>query len=236
MDKLSLIISIFIIELLVDFLILKLFKIYYRKIYLLFLQIPKVCASVICFFCLKNIFACVLVKFLAFLLCIIFITDSFRIKKLLAILFLEALLLFSIFGFFVFLMLWVNSSFNDIFLQKIPQNCQIFTLFAIILYIFAVFRIVRLYENNKFLRKFLTKVSFSLNGKHIYLYGLIDSGNALFDPLTRKPVVLVSIDSLEKNFSKIEIEHLLKLSSRKIKCDTISGSGFEIPILKVYNF
>ena len=79
-------------------------------------------------------------------------------------------------------------------------------------------------------------MSFCFYGKHINLYGLIDSGNMLFDPLTRKPIVLVSVSSLERYFSKIEIDDMLKSNFRKIRCDTISGSGYEIPIIKVENF
>ena len=102
--------------------------------------------------------------------------------------------------------------------------------------IFAIVKIVRNIEKNRFLKSFLAKVSLTLNGKHIVLYGLIDSGNSLFDPLTRKPVVLISIDSLRKIFSSDELLNLIEFRSRKIQCDTISGSGFEIPILRVKDF
>ena len=95
---------------------------------------------------------------------------------------------------------------------------------------------VRLIEKNRYLKNFLLKVSFYLKGKHIFLYGLIDSGNMLFDTLTRKPIVLVSIDALRKFLSKSEIDNLLNMNNRKIRCDTISGSGYEIPIFKVEKF
>lgn len=236
MEKLNLILSIFLIELIVDILVLKTFKIYYKRIYLLFLQIPKVCASVVCLHFYKLIWVCVLFKFLAMFICVLFITDSFHIKKIINLCLAETILLFSIAGFIVFVLLWINASIELLFFEKIPQNYQILLLFGILLYIFAIFKLVRCGEKNKFFKSFLTKVSLNLNGKHIYLYGLIDSGNSLFDSLTRKPIVLISLKSLQKNFSKDEIDNLLKTRSRCIKCDTISGSGLEIPLFKVNNF
>ena len=236
MEKLSLICVCFLIEFIVDVIVLKAFKIYYKKIYLLFLQVPKVCASVLCFVYFKKFFLCLILKLIAMFVCVLFITDTFKIRKIISLIFSEIAILFSVIGFFVFVLLWVNSSVETIFLQKTTQIQQNLLFFLIFLYVFAIFKTVRCIEKNKFLNKFSAKVSFYLNGKHILLYGLMDSGNSLFDPLTRKPVVLVSIDSLKKFFSKTEIDDLLKHCSRKIKCDTVSGSGYEIPIFKIEKF
>ena len=236
MDKLSFLLSVFLIEFIVDVLVLKIFKIYYRKVYLLFLQVPKVCANVLSLFYFDVFWVGLVLKMVSMFLCDLFLTDSFKFKKLIGILFLEIVLLLSVSGFAMFALKWINCSINSIFSQKIAKKHQIFIIFSIFLYIFAVFKLARFIDKNRFFKKFLTKVSFCFYGKHINLYGLIDSGNMLFDSLTRKPIVLVSIDSLKKYFPKNEIDEILKSNYRKIQCDTISGSGYEIPIFKVEEF
>ena len=236
MDYISFILVLFTIELLTDILILKVFKIYYKRLYLFFLQIPKLCSSVLCLVYLDVFWICVVAKFVSIFICVLFITDSFKIKKITSIMCLEIIILFSISGFLTFVLLWINSSILMIFLQKTSNKVQILLFFAIILYIFAIFKLTRIIEKNRTIKKISAKVSFYLKGKHIVLYGLIDSGNLLYDPLTRKPIVLVSKESLKKYFSKLEIENLLSACVRKIECDTISASGYEIPIFKVEKF
>lgn len=235
MEKCTLVLSVFLIEIVVDIIVLNVLKIHYKKIFLLFMQIPKVCASVICMFYLHMIWVCVLAKILAVVLFIIFVTDSFKIKKLVALFVLELLFLFSISGFAWFILLWIRSLIEGVFLCKIAQKYQFILIFALFLYIFAIFKVVRFVEKNRFIKNFLAKVSLNLNGKHIYLYGLIDSGNSLFDTITRKPIILISRKSLEQKFSRLEVENILKNRCRKIKCETVSGSGFEIPIFKADN-
>ena len=236
MDKLSFLLSIFLIEIIVDVFVLKVFKIYYRKIYLLFLQTPKVCANVLSLFYFDVFWISFVLKLVSMFLCVLFLTDKFNFKRLVGLLFLEIVFLMSICGFLVFVLKWINCSFYSIFSQNIAKKYQIYIIFSIFLYIFAVFKLSRFIDKNRFLRKFLTNVSFCFCGKHINLYGLIDSGNMLYDFLTKKPIVLVSIDSLKKYFLENEIEEILKSNYRKIRCDTISGSGYEIPIFKVENF
>ncbi len=236
MDYISIVLSVFLIEFVVDCLILKIFKINYSWIYLLFLQVPKICASVICLIYSNIVWLCFLSKIISKMICILFITDSFKIKKLVGLFLTEIMLLFSIGGFLEFLLLYLNAGMNDLFLQKIDKNHHFLVVFLIIIYIFAFFRIVRLIEKNKFKKRFFVNVSFSLFGKHINLYGLIDSGNSLFDPLTRLPVVLVSFDVLKNILSSGELDYLLTKKSRKISCDIISGSKMEISIFKINKF
>lgn len=78
-------------------------------------------------------------------------------------------------------------------------------------------------------------MSLILCGKHIVFYGLIDSGNSLIDPLTRKSVIIISLKSLEKYLSKEDIDWLLQVRCRKIKCNTISESNVEIPVFDYKN-
>lgn len=236
MDYISIVLSVFLIEYIVDCLVLKIFNIQYSWLYLLFLQVPKVCSSLICLVYSNMLWLCFLSKILSKIICIIFITDSFKLKRLASLFVTEIMLLFSVGGFLSFLLMCFNATMNDLFYQKIDKKFYFLIVFLINLYIFAFFKIIRSIEINRFLKKFSVDVSFSLFNKHINLYGLIDSGNSLFDPLTRLPVVLVSINVLKKFLSVEELEFLNGLNLRKIKCDTISGPGVEIPIFKIKRF
>lgn len=235
MEKLNIIISVFLIEFVVDYLVLKIFKIKFKLIYLLFLQIPKICASIVCLEYSQIWWLCFVSKFASKLFCLFFLTDSFKFKKMLFLMFTEYALLFAVAGLTWFICLWIHAITGYVFVQKIPKFYNFLIIFCIFLFFFAFFRLVRFLEYNKFLKKHLAKVSLSLSGKHIVFYGLIDSGNSLVDPLTRKPVVLISLKSLEKFLKKEDIDWLLKVRCRKIKCDTITGSGFEIPVFDYKN-
>lgn len=229
----SIVLSVFLIEFVVDFLALKIFKIHYNILYLLFLQIPKICASIICLIYSNIFWLCILSKILSKTIAVIFITDSFKFKRIVSLVILEMMLLFSIGGFVWFLILCLDATMNDVFYCKIDKKYYFIIIFSIILYVFAFFKIVRCIENNKFLKRFSAKVSFSVCGKHINLYGLIDSGNSLNDPLTRLPVILVSNESLKRFLSIQELDFLFGLKCRKICCDTVSGSKVDIPIFNV---
>jgi hypothetical protein len=71
-------------------------------------------------------------------------------------------------------------------------------------------------------------------GEHIKVYGLIDSGNSLIDPLTRKPVILISEDSLKNLLSGQAMDILKKSSLSELRCETISSEVL-IPIYKCGN-
>lgn len=230
MEKINIILSLFIIEFISDFLVCKLFKIRFKFLFLLFLQVPKICASVVSVQLIESFCLCVLSKVVSQLFCLFFLTDSFKPKRVATLAFSELVILLSFGGLMSFLSLWLKVTIESIILQKIPKNHEFLIIFCIILYIFALFMFVRNINKNKFLREHLANVSLSIKEKHISFYGLIDSGNCLVDPLTRKPVIIVSLDSLKKFLSSEDIDWLIKFKCRKIKCDTVSGSGFEIPI------
>lgn len=236
MEKFNIIFVLFLIELATDFIVLKIFKIEYKKLYLLFLQIPKICSSSLCVFGLLKFWLCVLLVVLSKIIWLIFITDSFRLKKLLSIMFLDIAILFSVLGLTMFLCVWLRVGLETLFLQKFPTNYSFLIVFGIFLYIFVFFNLVRGLEKNKFLKQHLLDVSLSLFGKHIKFYGLVDSGNSLTDPLTKMPVVLISLSSIAKYLSFEEIDWLIEFKSRKINCETVSSERFEIPIFECSDF
>lgn len=232
MEKINIIITIWVLGFVIDFLTLKFLKIGFKKIFLLFLQVPKICALVLTFVYLDKLWVCVLSWLVAKLICLFFVTDSFKIGRMLEIAFLNISISFSFSGFSWFILKWFKLSLENVFLQKIPLKCSFLLIFAIFLYVIAFFKLVRMVEKNKFLKKYLLNVSFNILGKHICFYGLVDSGNSLIDPLTKKQVVLVSLQSLAKYLTIEEIDWLLEFRSRKILCESVGNSNFEIPIFE----
>lgn len=230
MEKINIVLCLFIFELTAEFVALKLYKIRFKLLNVLFFQIPKLCANIVCLWLLKKFWLCVSVKFLAINFSVFFLTDSFKPKRFIFLFLTELIFIFSFGGLFRFLSLWLETTYEDLIMQKIPKNHEFCVIICIILYCFAIFKVVKNIDKNKFLREHLANVSLIINGKHISFYGLIDSGNCLVDPLTRKPVIIVSLNSLKKFLSSEEIDLLLRLKCRKIKFDTVSGSGFEIPV------
>ena len=51
--------------------------------------------------------------------------------------------------------------------------------------------------------KFTFAVTFIDNGKTFYEEGYLDSGNVLFDSITKKPIILVTFDVFHKFYSNI---------------------------------
>lgn len=234
MEKLSLVFTAFIVELIVDFIILKVFKIKYKLIYILFLQLPKICANILCLIFSWEFGFKVLAKFLSRLLVVVFLADSLRFKRLIKILFLDHIIYFSIAGFVCFIILWIESSSKEYFNVNISNSFEFLIVFGVILYIVAIFNLVRNLSKNKNFNRYLTEVSLSLNNKHIKVYGLVDSGNSLVDPKTKKPVLIISLKSILKLISKKELEKLIS-NSGYVECETIANCNFNIPILNGFS-
>ena len=123
-------------------------------------------------------------------------------------------------------------SIENVFSLKINKSFSFIIYFAIILYVFAIFDIVSYLEQRKFLKNNLVNLSFLIFGKHIEIVGFIDSGNCLYDSLTRKPVIIVSKRSLEKYFSPKELSLFLSSTGRVIEYETIAENNSR---LKVYD-
>jgi stage II sporulation protein GA (sporulation sigma-E factor processing peptidase) len=114
-------------------------------------------------------------------------------------------------------------------------NFKCVVAIAVILYIYFIFKLVRYLEKNKIMKQILANVSLFVLGKHISVYGLIDSGNSLRDPITRKPVVLISIASLMKFISGDELKKIKELYCYNLRCETVTDKDVVIPIFKCSN-
>ena len=232
MEKLNIIGTIFILEFVTDFLLAKFFNIKSKFVYLLFLQIPKVCINMICLELIESVGIRLAVKIVSELLNIVFLTESFDAKTLICMIFAKIVFLFSVTGFLYFVLLWINSSIKNLINIDIDKKYYFLVIFATALYIWGIFVLGKNLGKNRKRKDYLAKVSLNLNGKHMSFSGLIDSGNSLRDNVTRKSVILVSITSLIKYLSAQEISMLVQ-GCRQLKIVTVAGSGFSVPIVGV---
>ena len=110
-------------------------------------------------------------------------------------------------------------------------------VFAIILYIFAVFICVTKITKTTKIKSFIRKVSFFAFGKHIEIMGLLDTGNVLYDTKTKLPVIIVNVKSLKKYLPQKDYQNITNKNylnscfSHYLKVMTISKEQEEIPII-----
>lgn len=232
MLKVDIILSLFLLEFVSDYLLMKLFKIKNNTLYILFLQIPKICANILSLEIIASFTIALLVKIFTDIVVLLFMTDAFKIKKLLALLMTKVIFICSVAGFLLFMILWVENSVSALVNVNLRKCYRFPIILAVILYIFCIFRLVRIWEKNKIMKYFLANVSLFVLGKHIRFYGLIDSGNSLYDPLSKKPVILVSKNSMKRFLVEEEFEKLLNYHCYDLKCSTIADQKVFIPILK----
>lgn len=232
MEKINIIVIVFLIEFFADIIIRSLFHIKVKNLYLLFLQIPKICACVLSVYFSSNLWIVFASNLVSKIICVFFLNDTLSFKKFICILFSQYIILFSIMGFCSFLLLWFKGAYRIIFKQNFPLNYNYIALLGIFLYVFAFFCLIRNLSNGNNLSQFFVQVSLTRNLKHINVYGLIDSGNSVVDPVTNKPVILLSKKSFLKLFSKMELEKMIKEECRKVECVGVSGEKIEVPVFE----
>lgn len=232
MEKLNIIVMVFLIELFADLILVRVYHIKTRFWFVLFLQVPKICACVLSVFYSSILWLVFLVNFLSKVLCVFFLNDTLEFKRFICILFSEYVVLFSIMGFSEFLLLWFKAGYSIIFKQNFPVSRDFIAFLGIILYVFAFFCLTKSLPKNKNFGRYFVEVSLMRNGRHINVYGLIDSGNSVVDPVTNKPVILLSKKSFSRLFSKKELDEMKNNECRKVECETISGEKIKIPIFE----
>lgn len=227
------ILSNLIVDYLVAIIVFKIFRISLSKLYLLFLHVFEVCASVLVFVLGRTFIIYFALKLASILLIILLVASPIKISEILKMLFFYIVLFFSINGFLQFLKCTINASIESLFGVKLIKNIDFLVEFLLILYIFAIFIIVSHFENKKFLNNSLAKLSFSIFGKHIDIVGFIDSGNCLYDSLTKKPVIIVSKKALLRFFDDNELAVYLSSTGRVIECETISESNIKLMVYDI---
>lgn len=236
-------ISFILINLILDFSIILIVnfyaKLYVKKIEMIVTMIFSLFPSVLLLIYKFSYVYFVLIKMLDYFILTLLIADEYKLSR---ILFLNSILIFSmfsVFGFAEFFIEFVKIVFLTEFGIKLSVFHQFLVVFAVFLYIFALLLLFGKMSKKKNIQNFLYNVSFFLFGKHIEITGLLDSGNSLYDSKTGKAVIIVSLCSLKGLISKDAYEDLLLDkagplgANSQATCVTVGGNKVQIPIFDI---
>ncbi|MBR7172272.1 MAG: sigma-E processing peptidase SpoIIGA [Clostridia bacterium] len=217
----------------------RLFRLESGNVCIFLLQILNVSAGAIFLVLELKFYQFLLMKILAYFLICLLITNNYKFSKFIPFFFLSLVMMFSYYGFSKFLVMFVRALFIQIFSKNLSKICDLVIVFAILCYIFALFKIIDAFSKNKILNTFLRKVSFFAFGKHIEFMGLLDSGNVLYDSKTKLPVIIVSVYSLKKYLPQKDYKNITNCNydnlavSHYLKVVTIANKNFDIPIFDI---
>lgn len=234
-NYLNLSLSNLIIDFFVLVLVCKIFRFNVSFWQIVYLQLFEICAMGMSFALTENTFIFMLIKSVSLVVILMFILDSFKATNIIKLITCYYIIFFSISGFMQFLCKLTKVSVCEIFDIKIANKFDFVVILCLFLYVFAIFRLVSYLSQRKILKERLVHLSFLLFGKHIEFVGFIDSGNSLYDSLTKKPVIVASKKSLEKFFNPSDLENILKVSGRTLECETISDSKFKLQVFNIKN-
>lgn len=89
-------------------------------------------------------------------------------------------------------------------LENIIGSFPLFVVAIVVVVIYGITKIIfRTQQKRNMIEKFTYSVIFVDNGKTFYEEGYLDSGNVLYDTLTKKPIILVTFDVFHKLYSNI---------------------------------
>ena len=236
------IIEFFIISFVLDYLVVlaqkSLFKLSVSNWYLLALQLLNISAGIIYVFCNLEFYQFILIKIFVNVVIALLITDSYRAKSVIALILSYLIFSFAEYGFTIFFIEFLKAVVFEIIGIKLQEFYNLTLFFAQLLFIYAIFTLISSLEDNKKLKKYLSKVSFSILGKHIEVTGLLDSGNSLYDTKTGKAVVIVSTSILKKILSHDEYKDVLcgdysaLGASDSVEYVTVGGTPRDMPIIR----
>ena len=225
-------IELIIIEIFIWLLIKKFCKLEVGIYSLLLSQICNIAAALFYLFVDTSIIYFVMLKLLAEILICLLNTNSYKFKSIMVLFCCYILFSTSIYGYYKFLTLTINSLNISLF-SSVRYFNVVFSICFVCFYLMLYF-LVEGIAKMKNLQSFLVNVSFYLKGKHICLKGLIDSGNSVYDSVSKLPVVLLSIDSLKKYIplaSQCYVNEVL--ASHYEKCVLVGGKNIYVPIVSI---
>lgn len=89
-------------------------------------------------------------------------------------------------------------------LENIVGSFPLFVVAIVVMVIYGITKIIFIAQQKRnMIEKFTYSVIFVDNGKTFYEEGYLDSGNVLYDTLTKKPIILVTFDVFHKLYSNI---------------------------------
>ncbi len=236
-DLINIFISSFVLDFSSGVLVKKIFKLSPSFVYLFLLQIFNISTVVVYVFCAIKFYEFLLFKLIANLIICVLVTDSFKFFDVFKLWFFDLIIMFSLYGFSIFITEFFRAVIESGFRQKTAKNINFIIIIGVFLYFVAIFCFFCKLSKQKTFNNYLAKVSFLLYGKHIEITGLLDSGNSLIDLKTNKPVIVISSNSLRKYFMNFDFENVLEsgFCCRSIRCESAGGSVFQMPIVSIDN-
>lgn len=180
----------------------------------------------------------VLIKmFSGFIFCLV-TAQNYHIKPFVAELLSYYALFFSIYGFLWFMLLFFKQILKD---SNFAQTAffDLIILLLIILYFAMLIYIFSVLSRVSAVKKYSTKVSFFIFGKHIEITGLFDTGNSLYDTKTKKPVVVVCMSALKRIIPRENYKRLIEGDdfaidfSHYIKFVSVGSQETDMPVVDV---
>lgn len=144
--------------------------------------------------------------------------------------------MFSVFGFAYLFVLYARAVFLSLFKKQMKVFYDVVIVLGLVFYNFMLIKLFGYMSKKKKINSFLTKVSFSLFGRHIEITGLIDSGNSLCDTKTKKPVIIVPLAAIKKYLTEgeckmISSEKYFGLNiSHELEYVSVGGAKGRMPI------
>jgi stage II sporulation protein GA (sporulation sigma-E factor processing peptidase) len=87
---------------------------------------------------------------------------------------------------------------------------------------------INIYKNNVMKKQFYCKVNIYLGNEKTQLNALVDTGNSLYEPITRAPVIVAEFNSLKRLFSKNVLNTFEE--NKNISIELIDRISKEVPL------
>jgi stage II sporulation protein GA (sporulation sigma-E factor processing peptidase) len=154
------------------------------------------------------------------LFCILTASKIILIFSLLVILMCLSFNFSSIKDFFQISCIFILTTFSfggaSIAIENVFGKISLFIILFGALFMFFLCKLVIKFQQRKNrIKDFSYVVKIKDNGKEIEEEGFLDSGNMLYDNITKKPVILISYDVFKKLYSQISMTKLLTKSIDK---------------------
>lgn len=217
----------------------KLFRLEVKNVCLLLLQVLNISSVAVFLFCNIAFYQFLLIKLLANLIISLLITNSYKFKEITHLFVSYVIILFSVYGFAIFLTEFARVVISQIFGVFIERIYDYLILFGIFIFVFVIVFFAQNIGKNKTINSFLMKVSFSLFGKHIEITGLLDSGNVLYDTKSSKAVIVVSASIFKQVLPKKDYQKFIQNDYSSVKVSnqisyvSVGGKKLVMPIFDV---
>ncbi|MDD3397207.1 MAG: sigma-E processing peptidase SpoIIGA [Clostridia bacterium] len=200
----------FIIDLIILYITAKLLKINYKKILIIISAMIGASFTILSLYINLNPSLLLLYKLLT-AVTMLLIAYNFKSIKQFILNFLTFLLVTALMGGFCFLICF---SFGEVILINgnvyyeifLPMGIIMGCVFLISYFLFKIFEVIKYKAYNS---NFIYNATLSDNEKSVSSLAFVDTGNTLSDPLTGKPVNIITFKVFQKLFREVPIHQIL---------------------------